>query len=169
MNLEISSNIYLENSMLMSGIKESRRSVLNDRQDKKVWKEKLTPEQYEVCRLKGTELPFTGKYWDCKEDGVYHCICCGNELFDSETKFDSGTGRPSFWAPAKIQNLKFVLDNSHRMRRMEVQCDNCGVHLGHVFNDGPHPTGKKIFCINSASLEFEGRKDIDQMHNDDDL
>jgi peptide-methionine (R)-S-oxide reductase len=146
----------------MSNIRESRRNALNDRQDKKVWKERLTPQQYEVCRLKGTKLSFTGKYWDCKEDGIYHCICCGNELFDSETKFNSGTGWPSFWAPAKIQNLKFVLDNSHGVRRMEVQCDNCGAHLG------PHPTGKR-YCINSASLEFEGRKDIDHMHNDDDF
>jgi peptide-methionine (R)-S-oxide reductase len=123
----------------------------------------LTPQQYEICGMKGTELPFTGKYWDCKEDRIYHCICCGNELVDSETKFNSGTGWPSFWAPATIQNPKFVLDNSHRMRRMEVQCDNFGARLGHDFNYGPHPIGKR-YCINSASLEFEGRKDIDQMY-----
>ena len=128
--------------------------------DMKKWKEKLTPEQYHVCIRKGTELPFTGKYWNCKEDGLYCCVCCGNELFDSETKFDSGTGWPSFWTPAKIQNLKFVLDNSHGMRRMEVQCNNCGAHLGHVFDDGPRPTGKR-YCINSVSLELEGRKHID--------
>jgi peptide-methionine (R)-S-oxide reductase len=116
--------------------------------------------------LKGTELPFTGWRWDCKEDDVYHCICCGNELFDSKIKFDSGTAWPSFWIDAKIQNLKFGLDNSHRIRRMELQCDNCGAHLGHVFNDGPNPRGKR-YCINSVSLEFEARKDIDHMHNDD--
>ena len=112
----------------MSGMIGSRRSPINNRQNKKMWKEKLTPEQYEVCRMKGTDLPFTSKYWDCKEDGVYRCVCCGNELFDSETKFDSGTGWPSFWAPAKMQNLKFVIDNACGMRRMELQCNNC-VHI----------------------------------------
>ena len=150
----------------MSGMIGSRRNPINNRQNKKMWKEKLTPEQYEVCRMKGTDLPFTSKYWDCKEDGVYHCVCCGNELFDSETKFDSGTGWLSFWAPAKMQNLKFVIDNACGMRRMELQCNNCGAHLGHVFEDGPHPTGKR-YCINSASIEFEESKDIGQMHNDD--
>ena len=150
----------------MSGMIGSRRSPINNRQNKKMWKEKLTPEQYEVCRMKGTDLPFTSKYWDCKEDGVYRCVCCGNELFDSETSFDSGTGWPSFWTPTKVQNLKFVIDNGYGMRRMELQCNNCGAHLGHVFEDGPHPAGKR-YCINSASIEFEESKDIDQMHNDD--
>jgi peptide-methionine (R)-S-oxide reductase len=132
----------------------------NSGQDTKKWKERLTPEQYHVCIRKGTELPFTGKYWDCKEDGLYRCVCCGNELFDSETKFDSGTGWPSFGAPVKTQNLKFVLDKSNGMIRMEVQCNNCGSHLGHVFDDGPRPTGKR-YCINSASLELEGRRHVD--------
>jgi peptide-methionine (R)-S-oxide reductase len=152
----------------MSDMIKSKRSAVdnNNRQDKKKWKEKLTPEQYEVCRMKGTELPFTGKYWDCKEDGVYRCVVCVNELFDSKTKFDSGTGWPSFWAPARMQNLKFVVDNSHGMQRVEVQCNNCGAHLGHVFDDAPHPT-RKSYCINSASLELEGKKDVDQRHKDD--
>lgn len=120
----------------------------------KEWNEKLTEEQYEVCRMKGTEMPFTGEYWNCKEKGIYRCTCCGAELFDSETKFDSGTGWPSFWAPADMQNLKFQMDSSHGMRRIEVMCDKCGAHLGHVFDDGPDPTGKR-YCINSVSLKLD--------------
>ncbi len=123
----------------------------------KEWNESLTEEQYEVCRMKGTEMPFTGEYWNCKEKGIYRCVCCGAELFDSETKFDSGTGWPSFWAPAKMQNMKFQMDSSHGMRRIEVMCNKCGSHLGHVFDDGPDPTGKR-YCINSVSLKLDKTK-----------
>jgi peptide-methionine (R)-S-oxide reductase len=117
------------------------------------WKALLTLEQYEVARKKGTEYAFTGRYHATKEPGIYRCVCCGTDLFDSVTKFDSGTGWPSFYAPVSSLNIRLAPDISGGMSRTEVLCARCGAHLGHVFDDGPHPGGKR-YCMNSASLDL---------------
>ena len=118
------------------------------------WKEKLTPEQYEICRNKGTEAPFSGEYLNTKTTGTYHCLCCGNALFHSEKKFDSGTGWPSFWDPIDVESVTTQEYLSFSAVRTEVLCKQCDSHLGHVFEDGPQPTGLR-YCINSVSLKLE--------------
>jgi peptide-methionine (R)-S-oxide reductase len=119
----------------------------------KEWKQILTPEQFQVCRRKGTERAFTGEYHDCKEPGTYQCVCCGSELFSSDTKFDSGTGWPSFWQPIDDDRVQYEEDRGFFMRRTEVLCNQCGAHLGHVFPDGPPPTGQR-YCLNSVALKL---------------
>jgi peptide-methionine (R)-S-oxide reductase len=132
----------------------------NKTKNEEEWKEKLTEEQYRVLRLKGTERPFTGKYWNNKEKGVYYCAGCGTPLFDSESKFDSGCGWPSFTAPITDSNINEARDNSFNMKRTEVLCKKCGGHLGHVFDDGPNPNGLR-YCMNSISLNFKPKNNED--------
>ena len=144
----------------MSGISREELPKTDDE-----WRERLTPEQFQVARQAGTERAFTGEYWDCHDDGTYECVCCGAPLFSSETKFESGTGWPSFFEALDPEAVEEQTDASHGMVRVEARCNNCGAHLGHVFPDGPRPTGDR-YCMNSASLRLDRDTDPEATSSD---
>lgn len=125
------------------------------------WQRELSPDEFRITRQKGTEPAFTGQYWNTKSSGVYHCRCCGTPLFSSETKYDSGSGWPSFYRPFDVMAIEEIEDQTHGMSRTEILCKNCDAHLGHVFEDGPEPTGLR-YCVNSASLKLETKENIDE-------
>ena len=149
--------IFLLATFVVSFANDNKRADKEEKmkvvKTEKEWKKILTPQQYNVCIGKGTEAPFTGKYWDHKDKGAYTCVACGNELFSSDTKYESGSGWPSYWQPVSKDAVSTVVDTTLSMVRTEILCGDCGAHLGHVFEDGPKPTGLR-FCVNSASLNF---------------
>lgn len=151
--MKISITLLLAVNLLSAAAQVNQKNMKTNEE----WKKKLTPVQYHVLREAGTERPFTGKYWDTFEDGEYYCAACHQKLFDSSTKFEAGCGWPSFSKATSNQAITVTIDKSHGMTREEVRCSKCGGHLGHVFNDGPAPTGLR-YCMNSASLEFEKKE-----------